>query len=50
MYGSQYCQQQVFYQQPAGPKVGLPTPADLMGTVPLTAKRRLERDHGILLL
>jgi Hermansky-Pudlak syndrome 4 protein len=50
VYGSQYCQQQVFYQQPAGPKVGLPTPADLMGTVPLTAKRRLERDHGILLL
>ncbi|XP_059481269.1 uncharacterized protein LOC132200089 [Neocloeon triangulifer] len=50
VYGSQYCLQQVFYQQPAGPKVGLPTPADLMGTVPLTAKRRLERDHGIVLL
>ncbi|CAB3371779.1 Hypothetical predicted protein [Cloeon dipterum] len=50
VYGSQYCLQQVFYQQQAAPKVGLPTPADLMGTVPLTAKRRLERDHGILLL
>jgi hypothetical protein len=41
---------EVFYQQSTGSTVGLPTPSDLMGLVPLKAKRRLERDHGIILL
>lgn len=50
VYGYQCGRTEVFYQQPVGSTPGLPTPADLMGTVPLKAKRRLERDHGILLL
>ena len=52
VYGSQCGKSQVFYQQAMAPNVsgGLPTPADLMGVVPLKAKRRLERDHGITLL
>ncbi|XP_034230532.1 Hermansky-Pudlak syndrome 4 protein homolog isoform X2 [Thrips palmi] len=52
VYGYQCGQAEVFYQQQqAGQSgVGLPTPADLMGTVPLKARRRLERDHGIVLL
>jgi hypothetical protein len=41
---------EVFYQQSTGRNVGLPTPSDLMGLVPMKAKRRLERDHGIILL
>lgn len=41
---------QVFYQQAAPPVAGIPMPSDLMGVVPLKAKRRLERDHGLLLL
>lgn len=52
MYGNQCGKVQVFYQQALMTKTtgGLPTPADLMGVVPLKAKRRLERDHGIMLL
>ncbi|XP_043281615.1 uncharacterized protein HPS4 isoform X2 [Venturia canescens] len=52
VYGSQCGKSQVFYQQAMAPNVsgGLPTPADLMGVVPLKAKRRLERDHGIIIL
>jgi len=43
---------EVFYQQAVAPNTfgTLPTPADLMGVVALKAKRRLERDHGIMLL
>ncbi|XP_054263823.1 uncharacterized protein LOC128987130 isoform X1 [Macrosteles quadrilineatus] len=43
---------QVFYHQPCSGAVlaGLPAPSDLMGVVALKAKRRLERDHSIVLL
>lgn len=41
---------EIFYQQSASSAAGLPTPADAMGTVPLKAKRRLERDHALILL
>ncbi|XP_034952467.1 uncharacterized protein HPS4 [Chelonus insularis] len=52
IYGSQCGRTEVFYQQAMAPNAsgGLPTPADLMGVVPLKAKRRLERDHGIIIL
>lgn len=50
VYGYQCGKMEVFYQQSAGSTVGLPMPSDLMGLVPLKAKRRLERDHSIVLL
>ncbi|KAK2588525.1 hypothetical protein KPH14_006304 [Odynerus spinipes] len=52
VYGNQCGHIEVFYQQAIAPNTsgGLPTPADLMGTISLKAKRRLERDHGIVLL
>lgn len=52
VYGYQCGRSEVFYQQQQAGQtsIGLPTPADLMGTVPLKARRRLERDHGIVLL
>ncbi|ODM90842.1 Hermansky-Pudlak syndrome 4 protein [Orchesella cincta] len=50
VYGYQCVGSEVFYQQSAGLQPGLPMPSDLMGKVPLKAKKRLERDHNILLL
>ncbi|XP_011164544.2 uncharacterized protein LOC105199242 isoform X1 [Solenopsis invicta] len=52
VYGNQSGGVEVFYQQAMAPSTfaALPTPADLMGIVALKAKRRLERDHGIVLL
>lgn len=50
IYGYKHSQTELFYHQNSTSNVGLPTPADLMGTVPLKAKRRLERDHAIILL
>ncbi|XP_008207978.1 uncharacterized protein LOC100116464 isoform X2 [Nasonia vitripennis] len=52
VYGNQCGNTEVFYQQAVAPNTtgGLPTPADLMGIVPLKAKRRLERDHAIIIL
>ncbi|XP_043787655.1 uncharacterized protein LOC122712241 isoform X2 [Apis laboriosa] len=52
VYGNQCGNVEIFYQQAMAPNTsgGLPTPADLMGIVSLKAKRRLERDHGIVLL
>ncbi|XP_058803293.1 uncharacterized protein LOC131671110 isoform X2 [Phymastichus coffea] len=52
VYGNQCGNVEVFYQQAVAPNTtgGLPTPADLMGVVPLKAKRRLERDHAIVIL
>ncbi|XP_055635243.1 uncharacterized protein LOC129775062 isoform X2 [Toxorhynchites rutilus septentrionalis] len=41
---------EIYYQQSSVVHPGLPIPQDVMGTVALCAKRRLERDHGILLL
>uniref|UniRef100_T1HC08 Intu_longin_1 domain-containing protein n=1 Tax=Rhodnius prolixus TaxID=13249 RepID=T1HC08_RHOPR len=49
-YGYQCGENQIFYQQNSSSSGGLPTPADLMGILPLKAKRTLERDHGIVLL
>lgn len=43
-------QSEVYYHQSAGSNAGLPTPADPMGNVVLKARRRLERDHAIILL
>jgi hypothetical protein len=50
VYGYQCVGSEVYYQQRAGLQPGLPMPSDLMGKVPLKAKRRLERDHSIILL
>lgn len=51
VYGYQCGGVQVFYQQACSEGVaGLPAPSDLIGVVSLKAKRRLERDHGIVLL
>ena len=52
LYGNQCGKVEVYYQQAIALNApgGLPTPADLMGIVPLKAKRRAERDHGIVLL
>ncbi|EAT36853.1 AAEL011097-PA [Aedes aegypti] len=41
---------EIYYQQSSIVLPGLPPPQDAMGTVSLCAKRRLERDHRILLL
>ncbi|KAF5278861.1 hypothetical protein FQR65_LT03550 [Abscondita terminalis] len=50
IYGHHCGKTEVFYQQMATVTAGLPTPADPMGMVSLKAKRRLERDHSIILL
>lgn len=50
VYGYQHGLSSVFYKQNATLKQGLPPPADAMGTVSTNAKRRLERDHSIILL
>ncbi|KAK9503665.1 hypothetical protein O3M35_010179 [Rhynocoris fuscipes] len=49
-YGYQCGENQIFFQQNCSSSAGLPTPADLMGILPLKARRTLERDHGIILL
>ncbi|XP_053696198.1 uncharacterized protein LOC128743619 isoform X2 [Sabethes cyaneus] len=41
---------EIYYQQSSLVIPGLPPPQDTMGTIALCAKRRLERDHKILLL
>lgn len=50
MYGYQHGQSSIFYKEAGKTKQGLPPPADVMGTISLSAKRRLERDHSIILL
>lgn len=51
IYGYRHSQTELFYHQnTTNTNAGLPPPADLMGTVPLKARRRLERDHAIILL
>lgn len=50
IYGHHSGKTEVYYLQAASSNAGLPTPADPMGVVPLKAKRRLERDHGVILL
>ncbi|GAB0086505.1 Intu_longin_3 domain-containing protein [Sergentomyia squamirostris] len=50
VYGYQCGDTQIFYKQPVHSHRGLPPPADAMGNVSLIAKRRLERDHSVILL
>lgn len=50
VYGYQYGQSNIFYKQAGNLKPGLPPPADTIGVIPAQAKRRLERDHSIILL
>uniref|UniRef100_A0A1B0D979 CCZ1/INTU/HSP4 first Longin domain-containing protein n=1 Tax=Phlebotomus papatasi TaxID=29031 RepID=A0A1B0D979_PHLPP len=50
VYGYQCGDTQIFYKQPVHSHKGLPPPADAMGNVSLIAKRRLERDHSVILL
>lgn len=50
VYGYQHGMSSVFYKQTAALKPGLPPPADAMGVISMNAKRRLERDHSIVLL
>ncbi|KRT79389.1 hypothetical protein AMK59_8501, partial [Oryctes borbonicus] len=40
---------EVYYHQSAASNAGLPTPVDPMSIIALKAKRRLERDHAIIL-
>lgn len=50
IYGHHSGKTEVYYLQAANGNAGLPPPTDPMGLVPLKAKRRLERDHAIILL
>ncbi|XP_053677882.1 uncharacterized protein LOC128728252 [Anopheles nili] len=50
LYGYQCGMRELFYTQMANTQGGLPPPQDVMGAVPLCAKRRIERDHFALLL
>lgn len=50
IYGYHCGPSEVFYHESASTNAGLPLPADPMGLVQLKAKRRLERDHTIILL
>ncbi|XP_058058275.1 uncharacterized protein LOC131209267 [Anopheles bellator] len=50
LYGYQCGMRELFYTQPANAQSGPPPPQDVMGSVPLCAKRRIERDHFALLL
>lgn len=40
---------EVYYHQSAVCNAGLPTPVDPMSIIALKARRRLERDHAIIL-
>ncbi|XP_052902449.1 uncharacterized protein LOC128309970 [Anopheles moucheti] len=50
LYGYQCGMRELFYTQVANAQGGLPPPQDVMGAIPLCAKRRIERDHFALLL
>ncbi|XP_022170503.1 Hermansky-Pudlak syndrome 4 protein homolog [Myzus persicae] len=50
VYGNKCGSRELFYQQSGNIVSGLPTPSDIMGVVSTTAKRRLQRDHGIIIL
>ncbi|KAG4074157.1 hypothetical protein HA402_014362 [Bradysia odoriphaga] len=50
VYGYRCGQSSIFYKQSSGTQNGLPAPADVMGTISVSAKRRLERDHSIILM
>uniref|UniRef100_A0A146KXY7 Hermansky-Pudlak syndrome 4 protein n=1 Tax=Lygus hesperus TaxID=30085 RepID=A0A146KXY7_LYGHE len=46
-YGYRCGTSQVFYQQNCNNSLGVPTPADLMGVIPLKATSVLRRDHDV---
>lgn len=50
VYGYKCGQSGIFYKQNSATQNGLPAPADVMGTISISAKRRLERDHSIILM
>lgn len=50
LYGYKSGDVEVFYQQPQSGTAGIPPPSDIMGVVSSVARRRLERDHTIVLL
>jgi len=50
IYGYQCGEMELFYQQSHNSSAGLPPPSDIMGFVSSISKRRLERDHSIMLL
>ncbi|XP_055694828.1 uncharacterized protein LOC129796776 [Lutzomyia longipalpis] len=50
LYGYQCGDMNIFYKQPVLAHKGLPPPADAMGNISLIAKKRLERDHSVILL
>lgn len=50
VYGYKCGQSGIFYKQNSTTQNGLPAPADVMGTISISAKRRLERDHSIILM
>nr|CAI5856271.1 unnamed protein product [Callosobruchus analis] len=50
IYGHNTGPAEIYYHEPANPCSGIPPPGDNIGLVQLKARRRLERDHGVLLL
>ncbi|XP_060534855.1 uncharacterized protein LOC132707153 [Cylas formicarius] len=50
VYGYRCGPSEVFYHEGAGPASGLPLPSDPVGLIQTKARRRLERDHAVLLL
>lgn len=50
IYGYRCGDSEVYYKQPTSQLRGIAQPGDGMGNAPLNAKRRLERDHSIILL
>nr|CAH7734760.1 unnamed protein product [Callosobruchus chinensis] len=50
IYGHNTGPAEIYYHEPANTCSGIPPPGDSIGLVQLKARRRLERDHGVLLL
>ncbi|KAI5694982.1 hypothetical protein M8J75_008930 [Diaphorina citri] len=50
IYCYQFANHQIFYHQNSESTTGLPPPSDLMGSVALKARRRLERDSQLIIL
>ncbi|VEN61177.1 unnamed protein product [Callosobruchus maculatus] len=50
IYGHNTGPAEIYYHEPASTCSGIPPPGDNIGLVQLKARRRLERDHGVLLL
>lgn len=50
LYCYQFANHQIFYHQNSESTTGLPPPSDLMGSIALKARRRLERDSQLIIL